>query len=121
VDLFPNGITPDVTVKIETQTEFSVVFAPATNETLTVSLQPRVKKKDLTEAQLVKAFHGQSVDGDETPPPPTFETTPAKTNGDENATDQAHEEEGEIQNVRDVVLQRAVDILKGIRVVLSWQ
>jgi C-terminal processing protease CtpA/Prc len=103
VDLFPNGITPDVTVKIETQTEYDVVFAPATNETLTVSLQPRVKKKDLTEAQLVKAFHGQSVDVDE------------------SSADQEHEEEGEIQNVRDVVLQRAVDILKGIRVLLSWQ
>ena len=65
VDLFPNGITPDVAVKIDTQKEYDVVFAPATNETLTVSLQPRVKKKDLTEAQLVKAFHGQSVDVDE--------------------------------------------------------
>ena len=74
-----------------------------TNETLTVSLQPRVKKKDLTEAQLVKAFHGQSVDVGEP------------------SSDSEHEEEGEIQNVRDVVLQRAVDILKGIRVLLSWQ
>jgi hypothetical protein len=103
VDLFPNGITPDVAVKIDTQKEYDVVFSPATNETLTVSLQPRVKKKDLTEAQLVKAFHGQSVDGDGL------------------SSDQEHEEEGEIQNVRDVVLQRAVDILKGIRVLLSWQ
>jgi hypothetical protein len=103
VDLFPNGITPDVTVKIDTQKEYDVVFAPVTNETLTVSLQPRVKKKDLTEAQLVKAFHGQAVDRDEA------------------SSDQDHEEEGEIQNVRDVVLQRAVDILKGIRVLLSWQ
>ena len=103
VDLFPNGITPDVAVKIDTQKEYNVVFSPSTNETLTVSLQPRVKKKDLTEAQLVKAFHGQSVDGDEL------------------SSDREHEEEGEIQNVRDVVLQRAVDILKGIRVLLSWQ
>jgi len=30
-------------------------------------------------------------------------------------------EEGDINNVRDVVLQRSVDILKGIRVLLSWQ
>jgi len=121
VDLFPNGITPDVAVKIDTQKEYAVVFAPATNETLTVSLQPRVKKKDLTEAQLVKAFHGQSVDGDEASPIRVMEDAAAKTNGDETATDQAHEEEGEIQNVRDVVLQRAVDILKGIRVILTWQ
>ncbi len=104
IDLFPNGITPDVAVKIEAQTERDVVLAVPTNETLTVSLQPRVKKKGgLTEAQLVKAFHGQAIDGD----------VPS--------TDKEHEEEGEIQNVRDVVLQRAVDILKGIRVLLSCQ
>jgi hypothetical protein len=125
VDLFPNGITPDVAVKVDTQKEYDVVFAPATNETLTVSLQPRVKKKDLTEAQLVKAFHGQSVDLDEPSPVQDhggiLEIAPTKTNGTESASDEGHEEEGEIQNVRDVVLQRAVDILKGIRVLLSWQ
>jgi hypothetical protein len=125
VDLFPNGITPDVAVKIDTQKEYDVVFAPATNETLTVSLQPRVKKKELTEAQLVKAFHGQSVDGDEPSTDQGHDGTsavaPAKTNGTDSVSDREHEEEGEIQNVRDVVLQRAVDILKGIRVLLSWQ
>jgi hypothetical protein len=104
IDLFPNGITPDVAVKIDAQTERDVVLAMPTNETLTVSLQPRVKKKGFpSEAQLVKAFHGQAIDGD----------VPS--------TNKEHEEEGEIQNVRDVVLQRAVDILKGIRVLLSWQ
>ena len=103
VDLFPNGITPDVAVKIEPKTERDVVLAVQTNETLTASLQPRVKKKELTEAKLVKAFHGQSLDGDE-------ELADA---------DKEHDEEGDIQNVRDVVLQRAVDILKGIRVLLS--
>jgi C-terminal processing protease CtpA/Prc len=103
IDLFPNGITPDVAVKIDAKTERGVVLEVQTNETLTASLQPRVKKKDLTEAQLVKAFHGQAIDVEEP------------------STDREHEEEDEIQNVRDVVLQRAVDILKGIRVVLTWQ
>jgi C-terminal processing protease CtpA/Prc len=105
IDIFPNGITPDVIVKMEAQTERTVVLAPLTNETLTVSLQPRVKKNDLTEAQLVKAFRGEAVN--------KFLEKPV--------TDKGHEEEGDIQNVRDVVLQRAVDILKGIRVLLSWQ
>lgn len=105
IDIFPNGITPDVIVKIEAQTERNVVLAAQTNETLTVSLQPRVNKNDLTEAQLVKAFRGEAVN--------KFLEKPV--------TDKGHEEEGDIQNVRDVVLQRAVDILKGIRVLLSWQ
>jgi hypothetical protein len=104
IDIFPNGITPDVAVKIEVQTERAVVLAQ-TNETLTASLQLRVNKNNLTEAQLVKAFRGEAVSRFDKPSP----------------VDKAHEEEDDIQNVRDVVLQRAVDILKGIRVLLSWQ
>ena len=103
VELFPDGLTPDVAVKIDPKAEQDVVLNVQTNETLTASLLPRVKKKDLTEAQLVKVFHGQAIDTDDVP------------------TDKEHEEEDEIQNVRDVVLQRAVDILKGIRVLLTWQ
>ena len=103
IELFPNGLTPDVAVKIDPKTERDVVLSAQTNETLTASLQPRAKKKDFTEAQLVKVFHGQSIDPDLV------------------STDKEHEEEDEIQNVRDVVLQRAVDILKGIRVLQTWQ
>ena len=103
VNLFPNGITPDVTVKINAKVERDTVLAAETNQTLTASLQPRLQKKGLTEAELVKAFRGQAVD-----------TSITSTNKDS-------EEESDIQNVRDVVLQRAVDILKGIRVLLSWE
>jgi len=103
IELFPDGITPDVAVKIDPKAEHDVVLTVQTNETLTASLQPRVKKKGLTEAQLVKVFHGQAVDVDLLSP------------------DKEHEDEEEIQNVRDVVLQRAVDILKGIRVLQTWQ
>jgi hypothetical protein len=114
IDLFPDGLTPDVAVKIDPKTERDVVLTVQTNENLTASLQPRVNKKGLTEAQLVKVFHGQSIDIE----PPIRASA---TNTDVSATDKEHEEEGEIQNVRDVVLQRAVDILKGIRVLLTWQ
>ncbi len=91
-----------------------------TNETLTASLQPRVNKKDLTEAQLVKVFHGQSIDT-EPAVPVEVPGTIAVPKTDASANDKEHEDEGEIQNVRDVVLQRAVDVLKGIRVLLTWQ
>jgi C-terminal processing protease CtpA/Prc len=126
IDLFPNGITPDVAVKIDPHTEREVVLSAAqTNETLTASLQPRVHKKDLTEAQLVKAFRGQAIDGDELSSAAVRKRPPVLSGqaigADEPATDKEHDEEGEIQNVRDVVLQRAVDILKGIRVLLSWE
>jgi hypothetical protein len=104
-DIFPNGIAPDVAVKMEARAERAAVLAAQTNETLTASLQLRVNKNNLTEAELVKAFRGEAVNRFEKPTP----------------VDKAHEEEGELQNVRDVVLQRAVDILKGIRVLLSSQ
>lgn len=116
-DLFPNGITPDVAVKIDGKTERDVVLGVQTNETLTASLQPRVNKKNLTEAQLVKVFRGQAIDTEVLAKPSRARSTDLET----PATDKEHEEEGEIQNVRDVVLQRAVDILKGIRVLLSSQ
>lgn len=103
VDLFPGGITPDVKVKIDSKIERDVVLAVQTNQTLTASLQPRLQKKGLTEAELVKVFRGQAIDLGST------------------STNKTSEEESDIQNVRDAVLQRAVDILKGIRVLLSWQ
>jgi hypothetical protein len=102
-DVFPGGLVPDVAVKIDAKIERDTVLAALTNSTLTASLQPRVQKKGLTEAELVKAFHGQAI-----------EAGSASTNKE-------GEEEGDIHPVRDVVLQRAVDILKGIRMLLSSQ
>jgi C-terminal processing protease CtpA/Prc len=101
LDLFPGGIAPDVMVKVDPKVEREVVLAVKTNETLTASLQPRVQKKVLTEAELVKAFRGQAIDVDNV------------------STNRASEEENDIRTVRDLVLQRAVDILKGIRVLSS--
>jgi hypothetical protein len=115
-------------VKIDAVTERDVVFNVQSNITLTASLQPHTKKKNYSEADLVKAFRGESI--------PTLSlpgSAPAggKTNGlslgttsltDTNiSTSASGEEEGDINKVRDVVLQRAVDILKGIRVLQAWQ
>lgn len=100
-DIFPGGLKADIPVKIEVKIEDDLIFNVQTNMTLTASLQPRQKKKGMSEAELVKAFHGEAVEN-------------KKTEGE-------NPEEGEIQAVRDVVLQRAVDILKGIRVLLSLQ
>jgi C-terminal processing protease CtpA/Prc len=127
-ELFPAGVVPDILVKIDPATEREAVFNVPTNITLTASLQPRVQKKGYSEADLVKIFRGEAV---ETPSlrlgqRSTNDTgaltlegaSPADTRAAETT---AENESGDIQKVRDVVLQRAVDILKGIRVLQAWQ
>jgi hypothetical protein len=95
--LFPNGITPDITVPMNPNIEHDVLFNAPAELTLNASLQPRLIKKGMTEADLVKVFQGQAVESN-------------KDTADDHA-----------QTVRDIVLQRAVDILKGIRVLLSFR
>jgi hypothetical protein len=106
-EIFPNGIAPDIFVSIDPGVEREAVFNVTTNVTLTVSLQPTMTKPRRSEAELVKAFRGEPL-----------ELSTPKPNGGEGEKE-SKAEEGEIQPVRDVVLQRAVDILKGIRVLLS--
>ena len=119
---FPNGLTPDVPVKIAHTVERDVVLH-TTNITLTASLQPKQKKKVFSEAELVKAFRGEafstgpmSLSGvdDEV----ESSTTIATTNGTGAATITAPAPTAEVETkeVRDTVLERAVDIMKGIRV-----
>jgi C-terminal processing protease CtpA/Prc len=119
-DTFPGGIVPDIIVKIDPKTEREAVFNVESNITLTASLSPRVQKKGYSEADLVKAFRGEAIS-------PPLSQSESSTNGltlaggSSTETNVASETEGEINTVRDVVLQRAVDILKGIRVLQAWQ
>jgi C-terminal processing protease CtpA/Prc len=113
-EVFPGGLVPDVIVKIDPKVEREAIFNVQTNITLTASLQPRVKKKTYTEAELVKAFRGEAIG---TPAAQAESKTDGLTLGGASAGEQ----EGDINKVRDSVLQRAVDILKGIRVLTSWR
>jgi hypothetical protein len=146
VDVFPDGITPDIAVKIDPKVEREAVLNVQTNVTLTASLQPREVKKRMGEAELVKAFRGEAIDlklgvttnvATETKSlvpkmfnGGTFEAEPSATNAPPSSAPRdageskpavPGDEEREIQQVRDVVLQHAVDVLKGIRVLLSWR
>jgi hypothetical protein len=103
-DIFPGGLTPDILVPLELSVEREALFSTTTNVTLTVSLQPAPIKKHPSEADLVKAFRGEAVETIGLAPSPSED-----------------EEEEELQSVRDTVLQRAVDIMKGIRMLLSWR
>ncbi len=117
--LFPDGLIPDILVKMAAQTERDVVFNVASNVTLTASLQPQLNKHHLTEATLVKVFRGESI---EMPSLSLTNPTAGPTNALTLAGESAVAEPAPAAPLaRDVVLQRAVDILKGIRVLLSWQ
>lgn len=99
--VFPGGVTPDVPVKMDAKVERSLFFGAQTNLTLAASVEAKEIKKRMGEADLVKAFRGEAVD--------------LKTPGTKDDSD------AEPTMGPDAVLQRAVDILKGIRVLLSWQ
>ena len=110
-DIFPGGLAPDIFVPMDLADEEQVLLNASTNVNLSVSLQPTPIKKRMSEADLVKAFRGEAVE--------TLGLDPVEDNTEsENKTDDQDEE---ISEVRDVVLQRAVDIMKGIRVLLSWK
>ena len=117
-EVFPGGLVPDVIVKIDPRTEREVIFNVQSNMTLSTSLQPRVKKKSYTEAELVKAFRGEAIG---TPLTTKTNALTLSAEGDTGTNTPATDLEGDINQVRDSVLQRAVDILKGIRVLISWQ
>jgi C-terminal processing protease CtpA/Prc len=106
---FPRGVAADVKVKIDPAVERELIFNPEPNLTLTASLLPKEIRKGPSEADLVRSF---------TPFSPLNAVEEAKDEtekqpDDENAAPQ------HVQEVKDVVLQRAVDILKGIRVLRS--
>jgi hypothetical protein len=121
-EIFPSGVVPDISVKIDPKIEHKVVFNVQSNVTLTASLQPVIKKKSLTEADLVKAFRGEPLET----PSLTLANPTAQTNTlnlgvtSDLSTNEAAEATGS-EEVRDIVLQRAVDVMKGIRVFVSWQ
>ena len=97
LSIFPGGLAPDVRVKIDEQVERDALLNAPTNVTMTASLQPSKAQKWISEAELVKAFRGEAFEMDK----PATESEP--------------------DNVRDLVLQRAVDVLKAIRVLASRQ
>ncbi len=120
-EIFPAGITPDILIKIDPKTEREAVFNVASNITLTASLQPQLTKHAYSEAALVKVFRGEVID---TPTLALTNATASSTNALTLAAAGAPSITGAVSAAvptRDVVLQRAVDVLKGIRVFLSWQ
>ena len=107
-DVFPGGIKPDIAVRIDSKIEQDAVLN-TTNTTLSASLQTAETHKGMKEADLVKYHRGEA-----------FDMPISKSSTNKTAAGNEAEKEKEPPVVRDVVLQRAVDILKGLRVWNSW-
>ena len=102
-EVFPRGITPDIEVDMPLDVAIDVLYNFDTNTTLSATLEPQgIKKNTVSEADLVKAFRGEAIKDD------IDDDSEDKQDGDK-----------ERKTVRDIVLQRAVDILKGIRILSS--
>jgi hypothetical protein len=136
VDVFPKGLAPDIAVTIDAQVERDAVLNAPAEMTLTASLEPKLVKRRFAEAELVRVFRGEALDlalpasqTNVTTAPKLFneeslvvDEAPATTEPEEpDAETTEKKDETEVQAVQDVVLQRAVDVLKGIRTLLSWR
>jgi len=115
MSIFPQGLTPDVRVKIDAQVEREALLNAATNVSLTASLQPHQANKWISEAELVKAFRGEALETKK----PAAESEPWQVHDMGAPGTKKPAAENGTEGVRDVVLQRAVDVLKGIRVLTS--
>ncbi|MCX7825903.1 MAG: S41 family peptidase [Verrucomicrobiae bacterium] len=95
--IFPRGVEPDVPVKLDLEKERKLVLGPDAQKNLRASLEPKVSRRRVNEAELVRVF-----------------------GPDDNKSAPASEEEPHTGNIKveqpaDVVLTRALDILKGLR------
>jgi carboxyl-terminal processing protease len=96
--VFPRGVEPDVPVRIDLEKERRMVLGPEAQRNLRASLEPKVTRRRVSEAELVRVF---GPDDNKAAPAPEEET------GSENV---------KVEQPADVVLTRALDILKGLRV-----
>jgi carboxyl-terminal processing protease len=96
--VFPRGVEPDVPVKRDLEKERELVLGPDAQKDLRASLEPKVSKRRINEAELVRVFGP-----DDKKPSPASEEV-------------ARSENVKVEQPADVVLTRALDILKGLRV-----
>jgi C-terminal processing protease CtpA/Prc len=92
VTAFPRGLTPDVKVDLSEAVERDVLLVNPPKKSFTEMFAPRAVTGRLTEAELVKQHRGEA-------------TTLLQTSG-------AQREKPE--EIKDTVLQRAVDLLRGV-------
>jgi len=99
-DLFVKGLVPDIPVEVKPETEQKIVFELSVGKKMREFVEEPEKEKRLNEAALVKMLGKGDTNG------------PSETVESEKPDEKGKKAPPPI----DVALQRAVDILKGIRI-----
>ena len=110
--IFPRGLEPDVPVKVDLALERKLLLGPDAQKSLRASLEPKITKHRLNEAELVRAL-GADENKPEGKKPPTGSKTTAPPPAAEKET---RNENVKVEQPADVALSRALDILKGLRI-----
>ncbi|MBI5821971.1 MAG: hypothetical protein HZA88_23605 [Verrucomicrobia bacterium] len=108
--LFSLGLEPDVPVKMDLAVERKLLLGPNAQKNLRASLEPKVVKHRINEAELVRSLdtgNGKPVEKKQTAEPKKSEPPAEKETRNENA---------KVEQPGDVALSRALDILKGLRI-----
>lgn len=106
-DLFPKGVTVDVPVEFDPKLEREILFTLSESRKVREFVEREQTEPRLNEAALVKMY-GRGPNGSTNAPPAKEEAGKAKEKADESKPPPPLP--------IDVPLQRAVDILKGIRI-----
>lgn len=105
--IFPRGLEPDVPVKVDIAVERKSLLGPDAQKNLRASLEPKVVKHRINEAELVRSLDNGKPEGRKPVEPKPTESPAEKETRNENA---------KVEQPADVALSRALDILKGLRI-----
>ncbi len=109
--IFPHGLVPDVPVKLDLALERKLLLGPNAQNNLRASLEPKVSKHRLNEAELVR-----TLGADEDKPKEKTPSAAPKQAAPPPAEKETRNENVKVEQPADVALSRALDILKGLSI-----
>lgn len=109
--IFPIGLEPDVPVKAELALERKLLIGANAQKDLRASMEPKVVKHRMNEAELVRALDTNEDKSEGKKP-----SAAPKKGGPVPADRETRNENVRVEQPADVALSRALDILKGLRI-----
>lgn len=110
--IFLRGLEPDVPVKVDIAVERKSLLGPDAQKNLRASLEPKVVKHRVNEAELVRSLDTGNVKPDGKKPAESKKPAAAEPPEDK----ESRNENVKVEQPADVPLSRALDILKGLRI-----